>query len=198
MAYDTDFIVRLIGASELIERRGNLEDALGGLAEMAAKLLSASMCSIMLLGDEEVADGMPYEPGLRVYAHYGALPQEAYAQFTRLNEGISGHVAATAEPLLIENIARSPFMSVARHAHDRPGSLVSTPIFLNDKVIGVFNVSSPLDERVFIRRDLDLLSIFALFVGKSIHVAQLQNVLRSRLMQVALALEEKGEGRYRL
>jgi L-methionine (R)-S-oxide reductase len=192
---DTEFIGNLIGASQLLAKREKLEDGLRELAATTAHMLQAEKCSIMLVSDEAEAPETSQDMRLRVYANYGALPQAAYEQGTRFNEGISGHVAATAKPLLVEDISRSRFAGAARYAEDSRKSLISAPILLGGKVIGVINITSPLDGRTFTEHDLELLNIFALFVGQSIHIVQLQSVLRSRFLQLALALEDK-EGRH--
>ena len=191
MAYDAEFIGKLIGASQLLERREKLEVGLRELVATTARLLQAEKCSIMLVSEEAEAGENAEEVRLRIYAHYGSLPQAAYGQATRFNEGISGHVAATARPLLIEDISQSRFAAAARYADDARRSLICAPILLGGKVIGVINISSPIDGRTFTRQDLELLNIFALFVGQSIHIVQLQSVLRSRFLQLSLALEEK-------
>lgn len=191
MAYDVEFIGKLIGASQLLERQERLEVGLRELAAATARLLQAERCSIMLVSDEAEAGEDAEKLHLRIYAHYGSLPQTAYGQAMPFNEGISGHVAATASPLLIEDISQSRFAAAARYAGDARGSLISAPILLGGKVIGVINISSACDGRVFAAEDLELVNLFALFVGKSIHIVQLQNVLRSRFLQLSLALEEK-------
>ena len=91
-------LLKLHGLGDLLETQGNLELSLRQLAEAAAKILNAAHCSIMLL-DEEDQD----ELKLRVFAAYGDLPDSAYKQITRKGEGISGHVLATGQPLLIED-----------------------------------------------------------------------------------------------
>ncbi len=191
MTYDAEFIGKLIGASQLLERREKLEVGLRELAATTARLLQVEKCSIMLVSDEAEAGEDAGEVRLRIYAHYGSLPQAAYGQAMRFNEGISGHVAATARPLLIEDIAQSRFAATARYADDARKSLISAPILLGGKVIGVINISSACDGRTFAAQDMELVNLFALFVGQSIHIVQLQNVLRSRFLQLSLALEEK-------
>jgi L-methionine (R)-S-oxide reductase len=190
MGYDPDFLTRLLGASRLLEQGQDLEQGLRELAGMTAKLLGTQKCSIMLLS---ASDGEE-PPLLRVFAHYGDLPVDAYREVTRFNQGIAGRVLATGVPLLIADIADSPFADAARRGRDdRHRSLISAPIPLGERTIGVINVDSPLDGRRFSDEDLRLVEVFALFVGKSIHVVQLQNVLRSELVQYAIAREEGAE-----
>lgn len=179
-------LLRLQGLAHCLDASGTLEENLNQLAEMAAKILNAAHCSIMLL-DEEDQD----ELKLRVFAAYGALPDDAYHQVTKKGEGVSGHVLASGAGLLIEDIANSTFAAQARRATAGSRSLISTPITLNRKIVGVINISDPKSGRCFNLGDLHLLDVVALFVGRSVQVTQLQNVLNSRFAQMALAQESK-------
>jgi L-methionine (R)-S-oxide reductase len=191
MGYDPDFLTRLLGASRLLEEGQDLEQGLRDLAGMTARLLGTEKCSIMLLS---ASDGEE-QPLLRVFAHHGNLPPEAYTEATRFNQGIAGHVLATGRPLLIADIGESDFAGAARRRGDgRHRSLISAPIPLGERTVGVINVDSPLDGRAFTEDDLSMVNIFALFVGKSIHVVQLQNVLSSKLVRYALAREQHEKG----
>ena len=177
-------LLQLHDFASYLDSPGNLEQSLGQLAEMAAKILNARHCSIMLL-DEEEKD----ELKLRVFATYGALPDVAYKQMTKKGEGISGHVLATGQPLLVEDIENSAFATVARRLSAKSKSLISAPIVLRRNIVGVINVSDPKTKRPFNLDDLHLLDVVSLFVGKSVQVAQLQSVLNSRFAQIALAQE---------
>ena len=177
-------LLQLHDLASFLDSEANLEQSLGQLAEMAAKILNAGQCSIMLL-DEEEKD----EIKLRVFASYGSLPDAAFKQITKKGEGISGHVLATGQPLLVEDIQQSEFAIVARRLSAGSKSLISAPIVLRRNIVGVINVSDPKTKRPFNLDDLHLLDVVSLFVGKSVQVAQLQSVLNSRFAQIALAQE---------
>jgi L-methionine (R)-S-oxide reductase len=182
---DTAFIAKFIGASRLMEGHTDLAKGLTELAATTARMLEADKCSIMLLQEEQGKEG----PGLRTYAHYGDLPEAALRQITHFDQGIAGRVAASGKPLLLQNIACSDYAADARRRGHHSKTLMSTPICLAGKVVGVINVTDPSDARVFKPHDLDLLEILAAIVGKSIHIVQLQNILESRFLQMALYRE---------
>lgn len=172
------------------EVQGNLEHCLAQLAALTARMLDAAHCSIMLYTENE-AESMR----LRVYATHGELPEAAFAQTVGHGEGIAGHVAASGEALLIEDVAHSTFAGCARRPGKGADSLMAAPINANRKLIGVINLSEPNGGATFTGDDLTLLKIVALFVGKSIQVVQLQNLLNSRFAQIALAQDaEKAIG----
>jgi L-methionine (R)-S-oxide reductase len=181
------FIFQLLDISNLLEVQPDLEQGLREVACLSAQILKTRRCSIMLLSEPETQDnGGEY---LRVFTHYGNLPPSAYQQITPLNEGIAGYVAATGTPLLIEDITQSQFVDAARYLDESNKSLISVPISFAGKTIGTINTSSPIDKKSFDEQDLETMKIFALFVGKSIYIAQMQKILRSKFLEIAVARE---------
>jgi len=177
-------LAKLHDLSFFLQTQGGLEDSLRQMASMAAKILNAANCSIMLLDERDEKDIR-----LRVFAAHGELPEAAFKEVTRKGEGIAGHVLASGKPLLVEDIARSDFIQAARRLTHGAKSLISAPILIDAKIIGVINATDPKSRRAFTMDDLNLLEVAALFIGKSIQVVQLQGVLNSRFAQLALARE---------
>jgi GAF domain-containing protein len=187
MENSNNFIYQLLDISSLLEVQTDLEKGLREVAELTAQILKTRRCSIMLLTE---AENSPKSGNyLKLFAHYGNLPSSAYQEMTPLNEGIAGHVAATGEALLIKDISQSQFADAARYLDEANKSLMSVPIAFADRIIGVINVSNALEKDYFEESDLENLKIFALFVGKSIHIAQLQNILRSKFVEMAVVRE---------
>lgn len=176
-------LIKLQDLSNFLEK-GNLDDNLLQLAEMVAKILSAENCSIMLLNDGESENLR-----MRVCACYGSLPEAAYKESIGKGDGISGSVVASGQSILIEDISQSEFAVKARRANDPRKSLISSPITINRRIVGVVNVSGQMRGAPFSLADLNLLEVAALFIGKSIQAIQLQNILNSRFAQMALVQE---------
>jgi signal transduction protein with GAF and PtsI domain len=179
--------VKLVDISTFLEQQANLDTCLAELVSMAANILNAENCSIMLLKDEE--DSGDFR--LRVFAKYGYLPPNAFKEAERINDGIAGQVAATCQAVLVEDIRNSPFSALARRPDNPNKSFMSLPIMIRNKIIGVLNVSNSKDGHCFNQYDLDLAMFVALLVGKSTQVIQLQNLLNSRFSQMALIRESK-------
>jgi GAF domain-containing protein len=154
------------------------------MAAQAAKILNAANCSIMLLDERDEQDVR-----LRVFAAHGELPEAAFKEITHKGEGIAGQVLASGKPLLVEDITQSEFVQVARRLTRGAKSLISAPILIDGRIIGVINATNPRIRPAFTMDDLNLLEAAALFIGKSIQVVQLQGVLNSRFAQMALAQE---------
>lgn len=85
-----------------------------------------------------------------------------------------------------EDIATSEFAPAAHYPDAENKHLMSAPIFSAEQFIGTINVSSPIEKAAFNDSDLEYLRLFALFVGKSIHAAQLQTIVRSKFVQMAV------------
>jgi GAF domain-containing protein len=197
MKQHPNLTLKLLDLSHLLEMQNNLEEGLRQVASMTAEMLKTQRCSIMLLSEPEPDEQTSgeHQGCLRVVTHYGNLPQSAYQEAIQLNNGIAGYVAATGKSLLIQDITQSPFLESARflkgknQGDESNNSFMSVPILLSDQIIGVINVSNPDDKCVFEDLDLELLKIFAVFVGKSIHIAQLQTILKSRFVEMAVISE---------
>ena len=173
---------------------GSLETGLQGQAQQCARMLEADSCSIMLL-----SGGKDSDERLRVHAHAGApgdrLPAAALEASIGRGEAICGQVLASGQALLVEDIGKSAYALLARRPGDPGRSMMSAPIRIDGRTIGVANVAG----RGFDAGDLALFEVICLFIGKSVQVAQLQHLLASRFAQHALANEPNGPapGAYR-
>ena len=67
------------------------------------------------------------------------------------------------------------------------------PIRLNERLVGVVNVSGRKADGGFKMAELKLLEAMALFIGKSIQVSQLQSMLNSRFAQMAV-IQDAAQG----
>ena len=175
---------------------GSLEHSLQGQARECARLLGADSCSIMLLSGAEAGKG---DGRLRVHAHAGApgdrLPAAALEASIGRGEAICGQVLASGQALLVEDIGKSAYALLARRPEDPGRSMMSAPIRIEGRTVGVANVAGT----GFTQADLALFEVVCLFIGKSVQVAQLQHLLRSHFARQALAQETDGvpPGTYR-
>jgi len=184
------FIAQLTDLPGLLEQRQTLEEGLQDLAASAARSLGAQRCSVMLLSATD--DGDPVQ--LRVCSHFGNLPAEAYEAPVDLESSIAGRVVRTHQALLINDVDHSEVSALARQGPGGGASLMCAPIDVAGQLIGVINVSQPVEPRPFAQEDLDLLKVYSAFVGQSIHVFQLQKLSESRLLQMSKLLDERENG----
>lgn len=90
------------------------------------------------------------------------------------DNGISGYVAAMGEPYICRDIDKDPFYFPGL---DGAKSALTVPLRLYDRVIGVFNVESPLPD-AFNENDRRFAQIFARYVAMAMHILDLLVVER--------------------
>ncbi|MCP5158192.1 MAG: GAF domain-containing protein [Gammaproteobacteria bacterium] len=161
----------------------DLESRLDELARLAARATAAASCSIMLSMDNE--SEIPY---LKLWACTEKLPAEAWGD-DQPDHGasIANRVLEHGKPMLITDIQTSEFASLARHRTSIGFSFISTPIQSGQQTVGVLNLSSRPDAPSFGDADLILANIVAALIGRSVQVAWLRKLVRSRIAQTALA-----------
>jgi signal transduction protein with GAF and PtsI domain len=164
---------------------GTLDDNLASHAELAKRLVGATSCSIMLLNSET-----PDDLRMRLCASAGDMPAGAGDALVGSGEGICGKVLASGRPLLVENIACSEFAQLARRKRAAVPALMSAPVRIDGRLVGVVNVTGA----AFSEAELQLLEVMGLFIGKSAQVIQLQHLLASRFAQMALVREAHERG----
>lgn len=165
-------LVKLHDLSAFTEQNLSVDDGLKALAALAAQTLNARY-SIIIMRDG--ADAR-----LREAASFGKSP------FANPLEALAEPVAQVIEsgrPLLLDEYDEP------RVETSTPPCLMCAPIHASGKRIGVLAIADPRYKKRFGGDDLQLLELVALFLGKSLHILQLQHVLNSRFTQIALAQE---------
>ena len=174
----------LMDATRALSRSLDPEDVIAGALETAMNLSDASTGSVMLL-DESTEERMT------IAAADGLPDAVVHETSVALGEGIAGWVAASGQPLLVEDLPGRPGRS------DRHGirSAVSVPIADEDGLLGVLNVGSRSFPARFTTEHLETLEM----LGRQTAVA-LRNARASRsagelylgsLKALALAMETK-------
>jgi len=129
-----------------------LENVLNLLVDRIAQLMSVGIVSLMLLAKNKSGLVMKIARGL----DRGIVKNLK----VKLGEGVSGWVAQTGQPLLIKDISKDPRFS-KRNGKYHNDSLLSVPLKLQDKVIGVINVNNKINRDIFNEEDLDTLNMIA-------------------------------------
>lgn len=126
-----------------------LEKLLDAIA-ISAKVENASL----MLVDE---DGR-----LRVRAAKGLAATELDSVRMAPGEGISGHVLASGEAVLVEDLSREKrFSPSVRPGQYQTNSLLSVPIRVKNSILGVLNVNNKSSGEAFTAADRDLLVTIA-------------------------------------
>lgn len=122
----------LAAVSEVITSPQFLDDILNVVTDMAAKTMNAAVCSIFLLN----------EAGTHLEMHAARHPNTSYAQREPLplGAGVMGEVARTGKAVYVPNVQTAvAYLGKERAREEGLVSLLSVPLSVRDRVIGVFN-----------------------------------------------------------
>ena len=150
------------------------ENLYTNILEIAADLLNACQGSIMLI------DGNGED--IHVVHSKGRSAEFAGYLKLRVGTGISGIVAKTGTPLVVSDVEKDLRIAMQNRPHYETKSLISMPLKINEKIIGVLNLSDKMDLVSFSDEDLDLLTLFSILASLLIE--------RTRAMEEAARFEQ--------
>jgi diguanylate cyclase (GGDEF)-like protein len=129
------------------------EDLYNNILEIAADLSSACQGSVMLI-DRNGAD-------LRVVHAKGMSAEIARCSRVQMGVGIAGKVAKSGLPLLVKDVEKDPRIAMRNRPRFKSKSLISIPLKLNEKILGVLNLSDKENLATFGKSDLNRLTSFS-------------------------------------
>jgi len=164
---DTFFVEAILKEiSDIVSSIDDAQQVMDRLVSLACMMLGVRTCSLVLVNLETQE--------MRIRAAHG-LGEEVMRRFRqRVGEGITGHVAETGKPLLIENVETHPLFRRKNRNRYQTKSLLSVPLIHNNETIGVLNVNNRTDGLVFKRSDELLLSILANLVVIALDKAKMR------------------------
>ena len=131
----------LATVSEVVTSPQYLDDILDVVTEMAAKVMGAALCSIFLL--DERGTHLELRSAQNASASYRQRPPQP------LSVGIIGRVAAHNRPIYVRDVRVHPdYQEHVLAQREGLVSLLSVPLCVRERVIGVFNCYSDI-ERTF-------------------------------------------------
>ncbi len=142
-----------------------LDQMLGLIVDMAARVMRARACSLMLLDETENV--------LVLRATQGLGPAYRDRPPLKPGEGIAGQVAETGEPIAVADIRtdpRCPHPEIARA--EGLCSLLCVPLRVRDRTIGVFNCYTG-EPHTFTSQEVDLFQTLANQTALAIENARL-------------------------
>lgn len=164
----------LYESAETVATVMNLEEVSKRILVQAAETLDVDHASLMLLDEEEEF--------LEVVAARGLRSDTVGKVKVSVGEGISGHVAKTGKPVLVEDLDNHPVFSRESRSDDDWTSLISAPLMVKDRVLGVLNVNNKKSGEPFTSGDLKMLMALAQLAAISIQNARTyQNAITDRL-----------------
>ena len=184
--YHLDALSRV---SSAVSGLGNLPTILNVALDTVLQIFGGSVGGILLF-DEKIQK-------LCYKAHRGLSAKYAGEMCLTMGEGIAGKVAQTGEPILLEDISRTPDVTLpALISAEGLKGFISVPLKAKEKVVGVMNIASHLAGK-FAIDDMYLLNSIACQLGTAIEQAKLYTQLsegRERyqmLLRQALNIQEQ-------
>ena len=143
----------LYEAGKSIGSTANLQELLRQIVVLAATVTEAQVGSIMLLDERRES--------LTIEAAIGLGPQIVEKTRLRVGESIAGHVAATGEALMIDDVTQHNQFKRINQERYGSASLLSVPLRIKNNILGVINMANKEGEQSFTQDDLRLLTTFA-------------------------------------
>ncbi|MBW6509377.1 MAG: GAF domain-containing protein [Desulfuromonadales bacterium] len=179
-------LVLLKKVGETASSGGDLQQLFDQILDSIVQSAGVEMASLMLLKE----DGM-----LHIASACGLDAAIANSVRVASGEGISGHVVATGEPVLVTNIDKDRRFTSLDSSHKyKNQSLLSVPIFIRDNLVGVINVNNKVSGEPFDLEDQSLLVTIASQVALAMENFDLVRHLR----QQTAILERTNEDLVRL
>jgi len=151
---DGNFIVSLTMPKSVKEKmEAAVSLTMDMFVDIISELMDLSICSIML-GNELTGE-------LTIMSARGLTDEIVKRTRIRFGDQIAGFVAVEGKPLLIENIEASPLFKRKSIAQYNTKSLLSLPLKIRDKVIGVLNLNNKKTALPFTRKDLYIALVFS-------------------------------------
>jgi len=147
---------RFAAISELIKTITSIRDyetLLKTILDKSADLLKAEQGSLMLVDHET--------ENLLVEAKKGYNEEVLEKHRINRGEGIAGRVAELGEAILVENLEDDPRVMQKNRQHYKTRSFISVPLKIDNRIIGVLNLSDKISGEVFDEEDLKLIQSFA-------------------------------------
>ncbi|MBI3998967.1 MAG: GAF domain-containing protein [Armatimonadetes bacterium] len=180
----------LAEASKTITSPLYLEEILRLIVEMAARMLDARLCSLMLL-DEHTGE-LVLTASHRAGERYQSRPS------MRAGEGLVGLVAQSGQPIAVPDVLEDPrFVHKDMAREEGLRALLAVPLVVRDKVVGVFNCYKGTPHQ-FTRDEISLLSTLAnqtalaiensSLIVRSAVVREMHHRVKNNLQTIAMLL----------
>ncbi len=178
----------LLDFGEALSKRDDLTSILDKLVEVSAELTSCSRVSVMLPDEEDRF--------LWIAAAIGIDEQIKRNVELRIGASIAGRVFVTGREIMLNDQRAVESALDPRDLRVFQGlPMVSMPLCASEKVIGVLNLTSRIDERPFDALEIGYLSLFTNYAASEIRNVQLREARDRARDSIVVALAKLAEHR---
>jgi len=164
---------------------------LGRLLDFCLKLIGREMAvensSIML--------AQPGGQTLVVRASYGPRSDKVMGKERRFGDGVAGWVAEYKEMLLVSDVSENPVFSTEFVADYAGKSFLCVPLVLQERTLGVLNLTGKTNGELFTDADRDFVQAIAGQIAVAIENASLCDTIQQNSFNAVQALAESLEAR---
>ena len=128
-----------------------------GLLALVGDDMNSQRCSLLLRAPE---DGTLY-----IAAARGIAPNVTEGARVRVGHGVAGKVAATREPILVQDVSEAKDHPLLKDEYFTSGSFISFPLVYNDELVGVVNMTNRAMQGVFVDEDVERVRLLSLVIA---------------------------------
>ncbi len=140
-----------------------------GLLALVGDDMQAQRCSLMLRAPE---------PGyLYLAAARGLAPNIVQGSRIAIGEGVAGRVAASRQPLLVQDVAEAQSHPLLQDQYFTTGSFISFPLVYHNELVGVVNLTNRAQRGVFVEEDVERVRLLGLVIALVVSHARLADRL---------------------
>lgn len=132
-------------------------EMVNGLLTLVGDDMGAQRCSLLLLAPEQQM--------LYLAAARGIAPNVPMGHRIRIGEGVAGKVAASRQPLLVQDVDEAKSHPLLRDEHFTTGSFISFPLVYHGALVGVVNLTNRAMHGIFVEEDIERVRLLALVIG---------------------------------
>ena len=128
-----------------------------GLLALVGDDMQAQRCSLMLRAPEPNA--------IYLAAGRGLPPHMTEGVRIRFGEGVAGKVAASREPLLVQDVSEAQTHPLLHDQYFTTGSFISFPLTYHGQLIGVLNMTNRALRGIYTDEDVERVRLLALVIS---------------------------------
>jgi hypothetical protein len=128
-----------------------------GLLSLVGDDMHSQRCSLLLRAPE---DGFLY-----IAAAKGIAPNITEGARVKIGFGVAGKVAATREPILVQDVTEAKGHPLLKDEYFTSGSFISFPLVYRDELVGVVNLTNRHLQGVFVDEDVERVRLLSLVIA---------------------------------